>query len=85
MLGLVGFIICMITAKMVSLGSLVATLIVVIVTCVSAFFGFLGEVNPYTITVIMLVCGFIVFYRHKENIARLLNGTEKRFTIKKDK
>lgn len=84
-LGLIGFIICMITAKMVSLGSLVATVIVVIVTVVYAHLGLLGNVNPWVISAIMLVCGFIVFYRHKENIVRLINGTEKRFSIKKDK
>ncbi len=84
-LGLVGFAVCLITAKMVSLGSLVATVIVVLVTVIYAFLGLLGNVNPYIITVIMLVCGFIVFYRHKDNVVRILNGTEKRFTIKKDK
>ena len=84
-LGLIGFIICMLTAKMVSLGSLVATVIVVIVTVVYAHLGLLGNVNPWVISAIMLVCGFIVFYRHKENIVRLINGTEKRFSIKKDK
>lgn len=84
-LGLVGFAICLITAKMVSLGSLVATVIVVIVTVIYAFLGLLGDVNPYIISIIMLVCGFIVFYRHKDNVVRILNGTEKRFSIKKDK
>lgn len=84
-LGLVGFVVCLLTAKMVSLGSLVATVIVVIVTVIYAFLGLLGDVNPFVISIIMLVCGSIVFYRHKENIVRILNGTEKRFSIKKDK
>lgn len=84
-LGLIGFIICMFAAKMVSLGSLVATAVVTIVVIISAFCGFLGDVNPYVISAIILVCAFIVFYRHKENIVRLINGTEKRFSIKKDK
>ena len=81
-LGLIGFAICLLTAKMVSLGSLVATTIVVLVTIISAFTGIIGNVNPFVISIIMIVCGAIVFYRHKDNIVRILNGTEKRFSIK---
>ena len=84
-LGLVGFIICMLTARMVSLGSLVATVIVVVVTCISAFAGFLGDINPYVVSIIMICCGFIVFYRHKSNIERLVHGTESRFSVKEEK
>lgn len=84
-LGLVGFAICMLTAKMVSLGSLVATVIVVIVTIIYAHLSLLGDVNPWVISAIMLACGFIVFYRHKDNLVRIINGTEKRFSVKKDK
>ncbi len=84
-LGLVGFAISFAINKMVSFGSLVATTIVVTVTIISAFLGFLGNINPFIISLIMLVCGFIVFIRHKENIVRIANGTEKRFTIKQEK
>ncbi len=84
-LGLVGFAISFSINKMVSFGSLVATLVVVIVTIISAFCGFLGDVNPYIVSAIMLVCGFIVFYRHKENIVRIINHTEKKFTVKQEK
>lgn len=84
-LGLVGFAISFAINKMVSFGSLVATLIVVVVTIISAFCGFLGDINPYIISLIMLVCGFIVFYRHKENITRIMNHTEKKFTVKQEK
>ncbi len=84
-LGLIGFAISFAINKMVSFGSLTATVIVVIVTVIGAFCGFLGDINPYIITLIMVVCASIVFYRHKENIVRIMNHTEKKFTIKREK
>ncbi len=84
-LGLVGFAICFLFTKMVSVGSLVATVIVVVVTIIYAFLGLSENINPYIVSAIMLACGAIVFYRHKDNIVRILNGTEKRLRMKKDK
>lgn len=84
-LGLIGFATSFAINKMVSFGSLTATVIVVIVTVIGAFCGLLGDTNPYIITLIMVVCGSIVFLRHKENIIRIANGTEKKFTIKQEK
>jgi glycerol-3-phosphate acyltransferase PlsY len=41
-----------------------------------------GE-NPWVITVFVAIAGLLVIYRHKANLGRLLNGTEKRFGRKK--
>lgn len=82
--GLICFAVSMIISKTVSLSSLIATAAVVISTSVLAFCGYFKyNANPFFITAIMLACGVIIFLRHKENIVRILNGTEKKFTVKK--
>ncbi len=83
--GLVGFAVTVAVRRMVSLGSLVATVIVVAGTGIAAFTGFYGSgVNPWVITVISVLQGLLVFLRHKDNIERLANGKEKQIDIKKD-
>ncbi len=83
-LGLIGFAVTLIISRFVSLGSLVATLIVVASIIVSAFTGYYGaDANPFVLTVLAMLGGFIVFYRHKENITRLIKGTENKFKVKK--
>lgn len=85
-IGLIGFAACMLITKTVSISSLIATLIVVGVTCGFAFGGgFANAVNPIIITIITAACGLVVILRHIENIKRIFNGTEKKFSIKKEK
>ena len=85
-IGLIVFGICMVISKTVSVSSLIATLIVVGVTCGFAYGGgFAENVNPLIITLITAACGLVVILRHLENIKRILNGTEKKFSIKKEK
>lgn len=85
-IGLIGFAICMVISKIVSVSSLIATLIVVGVTCGFAYGGgFANDVNPLIITLITVACGLVVILRHLENIKRIFSGTEKKFSIKKEK
>lgn len=86
LIGLLGFAICMVITKTVSISSLIATLIVVGITCGFAFGGgFTNAVNPIIITLITAACGLVVILRHIENIKRIFNGTEKKFSVKKEK
>ncbi len=62
------FALTALVTRWVSLGSLVAVIALVIATAAS------GEPLPYTYAA-AVVC-VVVFLRHRENIQRLLNGTE---------
>lgn len=85
-LGLVCFAISMLISKTVSISSLLATLVVVGVSSGFAYGGgFANAVNPLIITLISAACGLVVILRHIDNIKRILNGTEKKFSIKKEK
>ncbi len=85
-LGLIGFGISLAISKIVSLSSLIATLIVVAGCAITAFTGEqVYATNPVVVTIIAACCGLIVYLRHLENIKRLINGTEKKFTVKKEK
>ncbi len=83
--GLILFAVSVAVTKTVSLSSLIATLGVVSGSVYLAFGGFLGSVNPIIITVITVLEGALVFLRHKENIVRLINGTEKKLSVKRSK
>jgi glycerol-3-phosphate acyltransferase PlsY len=57
--------------RFISLGSLTAT---------AAFPIFLALLNPHRIYVpFAVIIGVLIFYRHRENIERLLSGKESRF------
>ncbi len=77
-LGLCGFAVSLIISKIVSLSSLIATVIVV---GVSISYQFLAEDITYNIIpviILSLIAGYIVFIKHKGNIARLIKGEEKK-------
>lgn len=76
-LGLIGFAVCLLISKIVSLSSLVATVIVVGVAIV---YQFVANVNYNIIPIIALtlIAGFIVFIKHKDNIVRLAKGQEQK-------
>lgn len=80
--GLIGYAIVMIITRIVSLSTLVAT--VLVVTFSILINGFDGFKNPNLVIIILsLVGGIIVFWRHKDNIKRLIKGEEKKLKIKK--
>ena len=84
-LGLTAFVISLLTSKIVSVSSIIATVVVV---SVSVIYGFAAPEISYNViptTVMSLIAGYIVIVKHKDNIVRLLNGTEKRISSKKGK
>lgn len=85
LLGLIGFALTIVFTKIVSLGSIIATVIVAGTTAVLAFVGYYPDyINPYVLTAIMVVAASLVIFRHAENIKRLINGTEKKISVKKE-
>jgi len=62
--------------RYISLGSLAAT---------AAFPAFLALLNPHSIYIpFATLIGALIFYRHRENIERLLAGKENKFGAKKN-
>ena len=72
-LGLAVFAIVLITTKYVSLSSLIATVVVVVLSITFSDFVY-ANLLPQAILIIAM--GAIVFLKHKSNIKRLLSGTE---------
>ncbi len=69
------FLLCLLTTRIVSLSTLLASLTAL--GCVIAF-GY----SPFVIGAYTLINGFL-FYRHRGNIARLLKGEERRIQFGK--
>lgn len=80
--GLIVFAVSLFVSKIVSLSSLLATVTVVSLSIV--FMDFSQPILPQIICT--LIAGLLVFIKHKENIVRLKNGSEKKISIgaKKD-
>ena len=77
-LGLCGFALCLAVSKIVSLSSLIATVIVVGTSVIYQFAGSGVDYNVIPVVILSLVAGYIVFIKHKSNIARLIKGEEKK-------
>ena len=77
--GLAVFAIGLLLVRIVSLSSLVATVTVVVMSCIFTTDG------AYKLPQIIMcvVMGAIVFLKHSANIKRLLKGEEKRITVKR--
>lgn len=80
-IGLTVFAICVLSTKIVSLSSMIATVTVVTLTIVfdNQNAAFLPQ------AILAVVMGVIVVVKHKENIKKLINGTEKKLTIRRKK
>ena len=76
LIGIIGFFILFCITRYVSIGSLYMSLAFPI--CVLIFY--LGQWHLFAVSVIFWLMAWV---RHKENIKRLLNGTENRFERKK--
>ncbi len=71
---IVGLLIIALT-RYVSLGSLVGT-----VTCVVIMIGFaVMDLRPLIYSLLAVLGGVMIIYAHRDNIHRLLRGTERRF------
>lgn len=81
------FLVVAILTKYVSLGSLVALTVVFITTILFGQLDMIEGLLPedricaYIITAILVVLAFIM---HRENIKRLINGNENKFSIRKE-
>lgn len=77
-IGLIAFAVITIISKYVSLGSVCATVVVVVLSIV--FYDKSALVLPQIILILSM--GVIVILKHKENIKRLIAGTESKFKAK---
>lgn len=71
----VAFLIVVLISKFVSLGSIISVFVIIIT---SLFF-----VKSYYIIISIILIGTIILIRHKENIKRLINSSENKFSFKK--
>ena len=76
LVGIIGFFIIFFATRYVSVGSLYMSMVFPI--CVLIFYP--GEWHLFAVSVVFWLMAWM---RHRENIKRLLNGTENRFTKKK--
>ena len=81
------FLITLWISKIVSLASIMAAISYPVSTFIICFFGdYLVTKNLYDMlfpTIASLIVGALVIYKHKSNIARLLNGEEKKLSVHK--
>jgi glycerol-3-phosphate acyltransferase PlsY len=73
------WVIVFIPFRYVSLGSVVAALLLPVAHWFTAPRARPRGENPWVITVFLGLAGLLVIYRHKANLQRLLSGTEKKF------
>lgn len=71
-IGLAVFAVMTVITKYVSLSSLIAT--VVVISGSAIFYN--SNANIIPVVILSCIMGIMVFLKHKENIKRLLNGTE---------
>ncbi len=76
-IGLSVFILCVIITRYVSLGSVLAAVVVVLFSII--FYENTASILPQIL--LALVMGAMVIGKHKENIKRLLNGTESKVKL----
>ncbi len=75
------FFLLLAATRYVSLGSVVGMLTVPVVT----WLVYRGEPDAAYIVALPVIMAALVIWAHRGNIARLLNGTESRFTLHKEK
>lgn len=82
---LITFLVVVIITRYVSLGSLSCGIVLPVHVCILACMGRLGYPDPiaFEVAVIFIVDATMCFIRHKDNIKRLINGTESKFSFKK--
>lgn len=85
LIAMVSFIIVVAITRYISVGSLLlVTLFVIEVVVYGQMGGFsMSQPHLYEMYGLALVLMLLAYYRHRENIGRLLNGTENKFGSKK--
>jgi len=79
MISLGAFVITLALSRYVSLGSIIASLTLCVVLIIERF-G-LGKTISTVYLILALTLAILVIIAHRKNIARLINGTESRFTF----
>ena len=74
MIALITFIIILTISKYVSLGSIIGATVALIYVVVSVLSSFGNSTSTDLLFTLFIFC--VIFYRHKENIQRLLKGEE---------
>ena len=84
LLGIGLFFILAFTTRYVSISSISAALFVIVLTPIFVHFGWI-DVGTHFAELMILICiaQSLLIYRHKDNIKRLMNGTENRFGSRK--
>lgn len=84
---LAAFLIAVIFTRYVSLGSLLASALFFLQVLLFGWYGMFHMEPAYTyeLYILVLLLTFLAWYRHKENIKRLLAGTENTFGSSKKK
>lgn len=76
---LIIFILVVYFTRYISLGSIIAAAALPILT---AFSPIKNDVDKIPLTIMTLLIGAFVIWRHRTNITRLMNGTENKFKLK---
>ena len=91
LISFVTFAIVFLITRIISISSLTASAVFTVATFVFTYFyncRYLGDVSfeyVVTISVLTLIITATTFIKHRSNIQRLINGTEKKLTLKKSK
>jgi glycerol-3-phosphate acyltransferase PlsY len=75
LIGAAVWVVTFYTTRYVSLGSILAAVVVPVAGWVMR--------NPLPLSIVVTILGAFVIFRHRENVKRLLNGTENKFAKKK--
>lgn len=72
------FVLCIALSKYVSLGSILMAILLIIQIFVFNHYGILGvpETSVVEFNTLVLILGVLAIFQHRENIKRLINGTE---------
>lgn len=84
-IGLIVFAILLIITKMISVGSITATVVVIAISiyCIWVTMG-LDITQSIIVTLLSLLMGVIIIGKHKQNIIRIIKGQENKFSLKKE-
>ena len=83
LIGLAVFALGVFITRIVSVSSIAAAITVVVCTMIFHFINDPALFWPQAVLAVLM--GILVIVKHSENIKRLINGTEKKLTIRKDK
>ncbi len=80
---LTAFILCMALSQYVSLGSIMMAILFILQIFMFNYYGVLGVTDVAEFNVLAFILGAMAIIRHKDNIKRLLLGTENKMGAKR--